>query len=294
MELEFGVNSRFGRFPYLKAKKIVLHALKLGIKRFDTGFTYGNYKSQPLLARCLKSQIKKHREDISISTKCSAASAEYIEYCIKNSINNFQCGYIDNFHLWGPSIKKLEKNEILRKLQLLRKQGLVKNISANTHDLSTIKRISSGSYDEIRGILLDFNLLQQNRINYIRESKKNNLKIFAGTSLCQGLLISSVLKIFLRTKSPFYLGRALINKDTKKFLNPSKKLRKYLNENYNNIKKEIPLSFLCHEEAIDYVPIGMMSYDSINKNVAIIKNPVDKKIIRSISKWAFQNCQVEE
>ena len=36
----------------------VEYALNKGINRFDTGFSYGNFKSQPLLAKCLKKKLK--------------------------------------------------------------------------------------------------------------------------------------------------------------------------------------------------------------------------------------------
>ena len=54
MKLEFGTGSRFGRLNFIHAKNIIDYALKLGINRFDTGYTYGKFKSQPLLGRCLK------------------------------------------------------------------------------------------------------------------------------------------------------------------------------------------------------------------------------------------------
>ena len=39
MKLEFGTGSRFGRLNFTYAKNIVDYALKLGINRFDTGYT---------------------------------------------------------------------------------------------------------------------------------------------------------------------------------------------------------------------------------------------------------------
>ena len=256
MKLEFGTGSRFGRLNFADAKKIIDYALKLGINRFDTGFTYGKFKSQPLLGKCLKG-IPNSRESISISTKCLAKSDMYIEDCINKSIEKLESKYIDNFHLWGPSLYDLENKSILKKLQSLKKKGLIKKISVNTHNLKIIKKISTGYFEEIEGIMVDYNLLQQDRKNYL--CKNNNLTIFAGTVLCQGQLIESISKTYFRTFSPFYLARALLLEKSKSYFYPARKLRKYMKANYKDFYKKIPLSFVSNEKFIDYIPIGMLS-----------------------------------
>ena len=292
MKLEFGTGSRFGRLNYKYAKNIVDYALKSGINRFDTGYTYGNYKSQPLLGRCLKKEIQNCRQSIYLSTKCSAISEEYIEYCIKKSIESLDCKFIDNFYLWGPSLNQLENKSILKKLKFLKQKGLINKISINTHELKIIKKISTGYYEEIEGIMVDYNLLQQDRKKYLSKNKKNNLSVFAGTVLCQGLLIESIFKTYSRTFSPFYLGRAILQKEKRSFIYPAKKLRKFIKSNYKDIFKKIPLSFVCNEECVDYISMGMLSFSSLDKNIEIIKNPIEKKITSKVSKWAIQNCQI--
>ena len=293
MKLEFGTGSRFGRLNTSHAKKIIDYALKLGINRFDTGYTYGNFKSQPLLGICLKKKILDSRENISLSTKCSAISEEYVEYCINKSIESLDSKYIDNFHLWGPSLNQLENKSILKKLKILKQKGLINKISVNTHETNIIKKIATGYFEEIDAIMVDFNLLQQDRRKYLCAMKKNNLTVFAGTVLCQGLLIESIFKTYSRTFSPFYLGRAILQKDKRRFIYPAKKLRKYIKTNYKDSFKKIPLSFICNEECVDYIPMGMLSYSSLNQNIDIIKNPIEKKITNEISKWARKNCQLK-
>ena len=82
-----------------------------------------------------KKEIIGSRESLSLSTKCSAISEEYIEYCINKSIESLDCKFIDNFHLWGPSLNQLENKNILKKLKYLKKKGLINKISVNTHEL---------------------------------------------------------------------------------------------------------------------------------------------------------------
>lgn len=294
MKLEFGTGSRFGQLNFANATEIIDYALKLGINRFDTGYTYGNFKSQPLLGRCLKKLIINSRESIYLSTKGPAESEDYIEYCIKKSIETLDCKYIDNFYLWGPSMNQLENKSILKKLKSLKQIGLINKISVNTHELSIIKKISTGYFEEIDGIMVDYNLLQQDRKKYLIKIKKNNLTVFAGTVLCQGQLIESIYKTYFRTFSPFYLGRSLLRKNSRKYFYPAQKLRKHIKTNYKNLYQKIPLSFVCNEEFVDYIPMGMLSFSSLKKNTEIINNPIDKKITNKISQWAKKNCQIKD
>ena len=293
MKLEFGTGSRFGRLNLTYAKKIIDYALKLGINRFDTGYTYGNFKSQPLLGICLKKEILDSRESLSLSTKAPAKSEEYLEYCINKSIESLGCKYIDNFHLWGPSKNQLENKNILKKLKYLKKKGLINKISVNTHELKIIKKISTGYFDEIEGVMVDYNLLQQDRKKYLSRIKKNNLSVFAGTVLCQGLLIESIFSTYFRTFSPFYLGRTILQKDKRRFIYPAKMLRKYIKTNYKDSFKKIPLSFIRNEECVDYISMGMLSFSSLDQNIEIIKDPIEKKITDKVSQWAKKNCQIK-
>lgn len=292
MRLEFGTGSRFGRFSYESAQKLTDYALENGINRFDTGYAYGKYRSQPLLAKCLKNKINSEREDIILSTKCSALSGEYINHCVNKSIETFESGYLDHFHLWGPSIKDIESNDVLKELAKLIKTGKIKKASVNTHEIDSIRKISSGFYSEIKGMMLDYNLLKQNRLEYIKESKKNGISIFAGTVLCQGLLINSISKTFLRTFSPFYLARAFLREQSRAYIKPSKIMRGYLQKKYSDTYKSIPLSFILNEKLIDSIPIGMLSIESIKQNLELVKNPINKKITDKIASWALNNCQI--
>ncbi len=293
-KLIFGTGGRFGRFKFKEAKELVDYALLNGINKFDTGFTYGNNKSQPLLAKCLEKNLIKDRESIILSTKCAPKSADYINKCVNLSIENFNSGYLDYFHLWGASIENLKDINIMNTLKNLIKEGKIKNACVTTQDLRTIQKISSGCFDEISGLMLDFNLIQQNRLKYIKKSNLNNIKIFAGTSLCQGFLIESVFKMYLRTKSPFYLLRAIYKAETKMYLKQAKLLRSYIKKKYKSKAYKIPLSFVLNEFKVDFIPIGMLSKSSIKKNIDIVNDPIEKKITKRVANWAYKNSQLKE
>lgn len=294
MDLIFGTGGRFGRFNFKKASSLVDLAIDNNIKAFDTAFHYGNNKSQPLLAKCLNKHFKKNREEFIISTKCFPKSAEYINFCVEESLAAFKSGYLDYFHLWGASTNHLESSEIISCLQYLLKKGKIKHACITTQDLRTIKKVSTGFYEELSGMLLDYNLLKQDRLPYIKDSRKNNIKIFGGTSLCQGFLIDSILKMFIRTKSPFYLSRSLFKFETKQYLKNSKILRTHIKNKYSKYSKEIPLSFVINEKNINYLSIGMLSKSNIYKNINIFKNPLSQELTSEVASWAQSNCQIKD
>ena len=159
MKLIFGTGSRFGRFNYKNASSIVDFAISNDIKAFDTAYHYGNNKSQPLLAECLKKHFKKGREEFIISTKCFPKSAEYIKFCVEESLEVFKSDYLDYFHLWGAGANHLESPEIVSCLRSLIKSGKIRNACVTSQDLRTIKKISTGFYEEISCILLDLSLI---------------------------------------------------------------------------------------------------------------------------------------
>ena len=294
MQLVFGTGGRFGKFNLRAAKRLIDIALENGINSYDTGFTYGNFKSQPLLSKCLEGRIRDNRKSLYLSTKCPPLSAEYISDAVQKSIETLKCGYLDCFHLWGGTIETLENKKIISLMNTLTKSKKIKTFSISTQDLRTLKKISSGNFDEIGAIMIDYNLLKQNRLPFIKKCKSNNIKIFASTALCQGLLVESIFEIYFRTFSPFYVGRALIKKESRGYLKPARKLRIYLKQNYKKNYFKIPLSFIMNEKNIDFIPIGMLSKKSIENNMSTFNNPVGKLVTKKVAHWAKNNCQAKD
>ena len=142
--------------------------------------------------------------------------------------------------------------------------------------------------------MLDYNLLKHDRIPFIEKCKKNDIKVFAGTTLCQGFLLESILEMLFRSKSPFYFLRSLFKFETRQYLKNSKKLRTHIKYKYSKYSKKIPLSFVVNEPNIDYLSLGMLSKDSINMNINILNTPLSKKLTNEVANWALFNCQVTD
>ena len=298
MKLEFGTGSAFARLSEKQAYFLVNYALDLGINRFDTGVNYGNWKTQPLLGLVLKEHIKRNREKLIITSKAGTGNGyknftpDYIEHMVNKSIDDMQCKYLDKFYLHGPSLGEIETKGLLKKLISLVREGKIKRFGVNTHNLLNMKKISTGFYENISLLLIDYNLLQQNREIIFDNCRKNNIEISCGNSLCQGTLIQSPLELFFRNRNFFYLLRFILKKSSKRFLLPAKNYRKFAKTNFPEEYKNIPLSFVLHNPSIKTIPIGMLSKSSIEKNINITKNITSKKLTTNVGEWCLLNCQI--
>ena len=303
MKLEFGTGSAFAKLSKKKASSLVKYAIDLGVRRFDSGVNYGNWKTQPFLGCILKDYLIMEREKFIINTKAGTHSInsrkayknfspDYIENMINKSIYELNCNYIDNFYLHGPNLNQIETEGLLQKIKKLKAQGKIRSFGVCSHDIKTIQRISNGFYDEINGLMLDYNLLQQNRADVFDNCKQNNIKIIAITVLCQGLLLQSPLANFIRSRNMFYLIRSLISSMSKQYIYSAKITRSYMKNNFPLNYKSIPLSFVLNNQSISSIPIGMLSKSSIKQNIMIANNPIDKKITDNVAKWTRDHSQI--
>ncbi len=303
MRIEFGTGSSFAYLGHKKACSLVDYAVELGITRFDTAANYGNWKTQPLLGRALRKHVKSNREKFVISSKAGTYSSGYFRYykkftpqfienMIEKSISELNCDYIDKFYLHGPTIKQIETDGLLDTLNNLVSKGRIRKFGVNSHNLKILKKISLGYYEGLDLLLIDFNLLQQNRSLIFQDCKKNNIEISAGNSLCQGLLIQSPLRSFLRSRNFFNFFRLYLKKSSRKYIYPAKKTREYLKRQYPNNYQSIPLSTLLNNDYIKTIPIGMHSKSSIERNIKIAREPLAKKVTEEAEKWCLKHCQI--
>ena len=299
MKLEFGTGSAFARLSEKKAYFLVNYAIELGINRFDTGVNYGNWKTQPLLGLVLKEHIKRNREKLIITSKAGTQnnghknfSPDYIEHMINKSISDMQCKYLDKFFLHSPTMQEIETKGLLKKLISLVKEGKIKRFGVNTHQLLNMKKISTGNYEDMSLLLIDYNLLQQDRELIFDNCKKNNIEISAGNSLCQGSLLRSPLESFFQNRNFFYLLRFILKKSSKRFLNPAKNYRKFAKTNFPKEYKNIPLSFVLNNSSIKTIPIGMLSKSSIEKNINNERHTTSKELTTKVGEWCLSNCQI--
>ena len=158
-----------------------------------------------------------------------------------------------------------------------------------------MKYISNNSnHFPIDHMMIDYNILQQNRNPIISEMSSKNWKVWAGTVLCQGFLVQSLPELIMRTRSISYTARSILNKPTRAYLKPAQKARNYLKKHYPEMAETIPLEFVCTDQNVSYVPIGMMSKKSIDKNIAISSTSTRSNQTCEAARWALTETQIDE
>jgi aryl-alcohol dehydrogenase-like predicted oxidoreductase len=294
-KLVFGTGGRFGRLSPRLAQALVDTAIQLGVTKFDTGLFYCRGKSQQLLFSCLSKYISQSPSSLEISTKFPPISnykvaSNWLDVSISQLAFR---DYIDTLFVWGPSLADLYDLDLVSILLSFKASGRIKAIGVNTHDENIMNQlITSPLGTSIDCVMIDFNLLQQDRAKIFPFFAEAGISVWAGTALCQGFLFQSLFQMVIRTRSFSYLMRALFNKPTKILLSKASKVRSVLARRYPASYESLPLSYVLSHEHVSRVPIGMLSRSSIRKNIIIESYPVDRLLLEEAAHIVEQklNC----
>jgi aryl-alcohol dehydrogenase-like predicted oxidoreductase len=172
----------------------------------------------------------------------------------------------------------------LAMLKELQRDGIVRRIGVNTHYLEVMNHlVAAPSLLCIDDLMVDFNILQNNREGVVKgfAQSRPSRKAWAGTALCQGFLVQSLLSMYIRTRSIGYVARALLNPPTRTYLKKASPLRRMLRKSFGDNWFKVPLSYVLNQDYVSYVPMGMLSKASIAANVDIALFPVDGSLIKS-------------
>ena len=282
-KLVFGTGGRFGRLSFPLAQSLVDTAIRNGIYSFDTGYFYANQKSQKLLFRCLDKWFKtEYSSSIKISTKIPALPPDQFSHLLNNTLRDLPVGaHINSLFVWGPSSSDLSDPLFLDCLSKLKSTSAVYNLGVNTHDFLVMCHMidNASIWDQV---MVDYNLVQLNRELLFNSFSEKSIKVWAGTALCQGFLLQNLFSLGLRTRSASYLGRAFMHKPTRILRKRVNVLRQIIQHNYPEYASILPLLFVLSNEMVSYVPVGMLSEYSIQRNVSACQDPVPKAILRDV------------
>lgn len=227
-EISLGCSGFWGnrKFPDDKAISVVCEAFERGVNFFDTGHNYCSYNAEPRLGRAIK-KIMAHndRSRLIISTKAGTVSPstsrmpftkpnntnftpDYIEATCAQSIKNLNCNYLDIFQLHGITAESITE-PLLQRLLLMKQKGMYRYLGINTHKEADMHFVSKHAavFDMV---LIDFNVLQLDRLPIIDILKNAGIGVMAGTVLGQGHLIKGKIGKLRTAADIWYLARATL------------------------------------------------------------------------------------
>jgi aryl-alcohol dehydrogenase-like predicted oxidoreductase len=284
--LVFGTGGRFGRLSPVLAQHLVDFAISSGISYFDTGYFYSGKRSQRLLFSSLSTHLCNSSVPLHISTKLPPTlDTELFSKWVGETISNLHGrDYIDTLFIWGPDLSFIDNYEFCSYLECLISSGRIKSLGVNTHDLRVMEKLPNSFLGNLsQSVMIDFNLLQQDRLTVIKRFYDSQIRVWAGTSLCQGFLLQSLLELFYRTRSFSYLARALLNPSTRQLRAMASLARPYLQHYFPDHVNSIPLSYVLSTPGVSHIPIGMLSRNSISANLSIESSPTIPSILQKAS-----------
>ncbi|MBV8536003.1 MAG: aldo/keto reductase [Alphaproteobacteria bacterium] len=255
-----------------KAIRVACEAFERGVNLFDTGHNYSNYNAEPRLGRALKKILAgTDRSRIVVSTKAGTLtgaalrfplsqrkgtnySPNYIESACSQSIRNLQCGYLDIFQLHAIRPDDLT-DELLTRLAAMKKNGMYRYLGINTHRESDMAFVSQ--HPEIFDVaLVDFNVLQLDRIKIIDRLAAAGIGVMAGTVLGQSHLFKGKIGRFRSLADIWYFARAAAKPDARRLAKCAKAMQPVLSAVSEMTPPQAAVAFVLEHPVVATCVVG--------------------------------------
>ena len=217
--LGFGCSGPWGErwFSKKRALDLLLEAMALGVRHFDSGSFYGDGEAERRLGRGLK-EAALPRDQITLSSKTGTVrrggqlvkdfSPDQMQRDVETSLERLGTDYLDILYLHGPSDDQLK--QALPLLQKQQQDGLIRAIGVCTTPPHVSKALET---EGVKVIMARYNLLDRAFAAHFKAIKNRGQKIVTIAPLAQGLYRRG----FFWPHSPtnvWYLARALVKNRT--------------------------------------------------------------------------------
>ena len=266
-----------------QAQELFEKAFELGIRYFDTGHSYGN--SEERIGRILKTSTVVKRDDIVISTKFGTrykdgklvhdVSVDWIEESVQTSLKRMGIEYLDCLLCHGPRIEDFNE-DFMRKMDELKARGLVKAVGANTFDTEVLEYIRDTKCLDY--VMLDYNILRQDREPLIKELYENGIGVIAGSALGESLWSNRVFRL-RQPKDVWYLARAVV-----KFKDLLIKGRKYrfINDVEGMTGAQVALRYVLDNPYVTAAVFGTTTMSHLEDNMKALSVTIPEDVLVKI------------
>lgn len=290
-EMGFGCASVWGKkfISDYEAQVLFEKAYELGIRYFDTGYSYG--LAEERIGKILKNSTVVDRDAIIISSKFGTKvvegkyvhdwTPEWMRKSVETSMRRMQVDHLDLLMCHGPQISDLT-DELLEALRQLKTDGLTRAIGINTFDTNVIEYVRDTKCFDF--VMLDYNIMRQDRENLIEELHDAGIGVIAGAPLAESLYSNRVFKI-RKLKDIWYLARAVANHRDKL---KQKKNFKFLNNVPNVTSTQLALKYVLDNPNVTTAVFGTTTMEHLIENVQAVNVKLPKRIEEQIRRQKKQ------
>lgn len=294
-EIGFGCASVWGKkfFGEEEAISLFHKAVAEGITFFDTGYSYD--EAEVRLGKGLQQIGDENRKNLVIATKCGTRisdtgkyyhdwSVEWMKQSVDISLKRLHTDYLDMIHLHGPSISELS-DDIIRFMQNLKEQNIAKAVGVNSFDTDVLSYICDNKLFDF--VMLDYNIMRQDREELIKKLYKNGIGIIAGAALAQSLYSNRVFKI-REKKDIWYLLRAL--KNFRGHMIEGKDYR-FLNHVEGFTGNQLALRYVLDDPCITSAVFGTTNPEHLVENIKAADIQMPEKVRKAIKKYKTKSSK---
>lgn len=295
-EIGYGCSALFGKNIIGKegmdeenAYNLFNIAVKNGVTFFDTGFNYGY--AEVRLGQCLERAFKEkitRRENLVIETKCGETlnkdgtygplnwDPRWIRESVLISLERLKIDYIDLLAMHGGSVEDYS-DSLLNILSDMKSEGVIRACGVNTFNSQTIDWIGNGNtgFDYV---MLDYNIMRQDREETIEHLYKQGIGIIAGAALGESLYSNRIFRIKNRNDL-WYLLRAL--KNFRGQIIKGKEYR-FLTKSDEGTGSQLALRYVLDNPFITSAVFNTSSVDHLVENLGAINIHISHKLREKI------------
>jgi aryl-alcohol dehydrogenase-like predicted oxidoreductase len=256
-----------------QAYELIAASIKEGITFFDTGINYGY--SEERLGRCISSAVKDgltKREDLIIETKCGETvnpdgsygsmdwSSDWLKKSLEISMQRLQVDYIDLFAMHGECEKE-KVEDVIQTFEDMKRQGLIRAYGINTFNTGFLEWIAEEKCFDY--VMLDYNIIKQDREPLIDKLTSNGIGVIAGMALGQALFSRKVFRIKNRNDL-WYMLRTMAH--FRSNLSKSKDFR-FLTQNEEFTGNQLALRYVLDNPNVSSAVFTTTSIEHLMENL---------------------------
>ena len=269
-------------------------ALDTGVNFIDTANIYGKGHSEKLVTKALKSRS----EDIIVATKAGNDyhhgipvkpnyDAEYLEFCVNESLQRLETDCLDILQLHGPDLKLIKMGEIFETLNRFKEQGKIRfaGISVRSYheDDEGLLAVASEHIDVLQ---IRYNLLEQDANKMLfPNTRANKVGVIIRSPLLFGLLADR-FNPKTRFEPPDHRALHLAPDILKVYLEQFEEMR-FLFDGSFGTPVQVALRFILSDPAVSVVIPGARTPEQADMNdSASDMGPLPDYILEKIHKIA--------